>query len=53
MIFFGIMISFALFNGILSRGSNIDSWGHLGGFIIGLPLGIIFLEDIDPTQQIK
>ncbi len=38
-----VMIIFALLNGILITNEGIDAFGHLGGFLTGLFLSIIFL----------
>ena len=44
MLFFFIMVAFSLLNGFLQPGSNVDSWGHLGGFLIGIALSFIMLR---------
>ena len=44
------MITFALLNGFLLSGSGADSWGHLGGFMVGLALGVILLKSAEPSD---
>jgi hypothetical protein len=31
------MMCIALLNGLLPSAQNIDAWGHLGGFLFGIP----------------
>jgi len=35
-VIFILMMTMALFSGLIPFQSNIDAWGHLGGFIFGL-----------------
>ena len=42
MVFFILIGVFSLMN--VLAGANIDIYGHLGGLIIGLPLGVLFLR---------
>lgn len=47
MIFFLLMLAFSLINGLTMADSGIDSFGHLGGFIYGLGLSVLFLKGAD------
>ena len=51
LVFFILIGAFSVMN-ILS-GANIDIYGHLGGFITGVPLGILYLraEQSDDVQK--
>ncbi len=31
--------------------SNIDGWGHLGGFLTGLPMGFLVLPVLTPPRR--
>ena len=51
MIFFGLMVFFALLNGFMSPGSAVDSWGHMGGFLVGLAVSFLLIRPIDMSQE--
>ena len=40
--FFILIAVFSVMN--LLAGANIDIFGHIGGFIAGVPLGVLFLK---------
>lgn len=47
LVFFGIMVGFALLNGLLQPGGTVDSFGHIGGLIVGMSLSIFLVKGID------
>lgn len=53
LIFFGMMIGFAVINGIVFPSSGIDSYAHLGGFVFGIFLGFLLLNSVDEAQDKK
>jgi membrane associated rhomboid family serine protease len=53
LMFFVIMMAFALMNGFISPGSGVDAWGHMGGFIVGLCLSVLILRATDASDQRK
>ena len=40
LIVFGLVISFS--------DKSLDGWGHVGGLLVGIPLGVLFLK---PAQE--
>jgi membrane associated rhomboid family serine protease len=50
MIFFGIIIGFAVMNAAFFPESGIDSWGHLGGLIFGILISTIMLQPFIPPN---
>lgn len=42
MVFFILIAVFSFMN--VLAGANIDIYGHLGGFVIGVPLGVLFIR---------
>ena len=51
LVFFILIGVFSVMN--ILAASNIDVYGHLGGFIVGVPLGVLFLrsESSDDTTK--
>ena len=45
------MIMFAFLNGFLFPGSGIDSWGHLGGFIVGALMSAFVIKTANEGEQ--
>lgn len=45
MVFFGIWLGFNIF-GLLMAGQGVAYWPHIGGFAMGLILGITLKEKI-------
>ena len=51
LVFFILIGVFSVMN--VMAGSNIDIYGHLGGLITGVPLGVLYLrtDSSDDTQK--
>ena len=42
LVFLVLIALFSVMN--VLAGANVDIWGHVGGFVIGAPLGVLFLR---------
>ena len=51
LVFLIVIGVFSIMNVFISK--SIDAWGHLGGFITGLPLGILLLKSQGFDDELK
>ena len=43
-VYLAIITGTMLFGGLLDKGSDVDSWGHIGGFLSGLFFTLVFFN---------
>ena len=51
LVFFILIGAFSLMNFLAAN--NIDMYGHLGGFLAGLPLGVLYLKSEGSDDERK
>jgi len=51
----GLIILFALLNGIYGYGTGIDNWAHFGGFLTGLMIAPLLIKgpEVGESQVIE
>mmetsp|Transcript_27808 Transcript_27808/g.24604 ORF Transcript_27808/g.24604 Transcript_27808/m.24604 type:complete len:95 (-) Transcript_27808:108-392(-) len=52
-IYLTIITGSMLFGGFYEKGSDVDSWGHIGGFISGLCFTLIFFENAKTHEILR
>lgn len=52
-IYLTIITGTMLFGGFYKTGSDVDAWGHIGGFLIGLCFTLVFYPPASGSLKIR